>query len=142
MALAVSDCDDATTRTFSARRSGSGSRPRSAVAGSSATPLSVADEIVGDAVDERGGARLAAGEGDGRGRLEDFSLEQAAKVDLDVVTGHLDERCALLGLGARQAGNGLHRPTVGRPPIPRPPPLLGLMLVGRYEAGPGSLTRG
>ena len=44
-ALAVSDCDDATTRTFSARRSGSGSRPRSAVAGSSATPLSVADEM-------------------------------------------------------------------------------------------------
>ena len=67
---------------------------------------------LGDTVDERGRARLAAGEGHGRGRLEHLPLEQSPEVHRDVVARHLDERRTLLGLAPGQAGNRLHRATV------------------------------
>ena len=61
---------------------------------------------LGSAVHERARARRAAREPDRRGRLQDLALEEASEVDGDVVAVDLDQRCALLGLFSRQAGQG------------------------------------
>ena len=83
--MPVSDwvCD--TTRTLSARRSGSGMRPRSAVDGSSASPFSVTDETSPTQSTKVLGSGLTTAERDGGGRRPEAALVEAAQVDVHVV---------------------------------------------------------